>query len=570
MTQDANQAELLSWWEGLSFPGKEHYELTDTGTLICKQNGKEKKIANLTAGNYEATYKQFSDKYTELQTRVGELAAEWEKTEDKSKMAGKVERLRENISHANVIGDLTVLSEQVAVLDKVVQEITEANYEEKKKIVAKAEELSNIENFKEGTQAFRDLTEEWKKIGHADKQRSDELWAKIEEAKNKFHERKRKHNEEQEKDMLQNLDLKLELVDKAEQLAASEDWKQTTEAFKALLEEWKKVGQTMHDKNEELWGRFNAAKNNFFDRKRAHGDRIGQEQEANYALKVALVERAEALKDSTEWNKTVQAFSELMEEWKKVGRIPQEKSDEIWARLNAAKDHFFNTKRSHFEARNVEQDNNLIQKQALVQRANAIKNSPNWRDVTEEMNELMEEWKKIGPVPLKVKDTIWEEFNGARKHFFKRKDENRDRHKQLIEKKQGQRVIDSHNFLAKLEFELQDDEARINEFREDVKNVTPGPKEKQLREHLTNLIAEIETGLQSKREKIEKVKKELAELEQQPKPAEKKEHHKEPKVEAIQASPEAETETSPEVATETETSPEAPEENDTQTEKPAE
>lgn len=393
-TSETNQPTLHSWWEELSFPGKEHYELNETGALICKQNGKERTIANLTLSNSAATYKQLSDKYAELQTRFKELNDEWETADDKSKLAGKVERLRENILHANALGDLTTLASHVSEWDKVIQEISEANYREKSKLVAKAEELSNIENFKEGTQAYRDLTEEWKKIGYTDKQRSDELWAKIEEAKNKFHERKRKHQEEQEKDMLQNLDLKLELVEKAEALAASEEWKSTTESFKNLMEEWKKVGHTMHDKNEELWNRFNAAKNNFFDRKRAHGDRIVQEQEANYALKLALVEKAEELKDSKEWNKTVQAYAELMEEWKKIGRVPQEKSDEIWNRLNAAKDHFFNTKRSHFENRSVEQENNLIQKQALVQRANAIKNSTNWRDVTEEMNELMDEWKR--------------------------------------------------------------------------------------------------------------------------------------------------------------------------------
>ena len=526
MTPDTNQPTLQSWWAELSFPGKDQYELTDTGALVSKQNGNERTLATLTMGNSEATYKQLTEKYTELQTRVNELNEDWGKNEDKGKLAGKVERLRENISHANALGDLAALATQVAEWDKVIQEIGNTNLEEKKKIVAKAEELANIENFKEGAAAYKELTEEWKKIGYADKHKSDELWAKIEEAKNKFHERKRKHQEEHEKDMLQNLDLKLELVDKAEQLAASEEWKKTTEAYKELLEEWKKVGHTMHEKNEELWGRFNAAKNNFFDRKRAHGDRIGHEQEANYTLKLALVERAEALKDSTEWNKTVQAYAELMEEWKKIGRVPQEKSDEIWNRLNAAKDHFFNTKRSHFEARNVEHDNNLILKQGLVQRANALKNSTNWRDATEEMNELMEEWKAIGPVPIKVKDTIWEEFNGARRQFFKRKDENRERHKQQVERKQGQRVTDAQNFLQKLEWELQDDEARVTEFREDVKNITPGPKEKQLREHLTNLIAEIEGSLQTKREKIEKVRAELAEIES--KANEKKEQHTEP------------------------------------------
>jgi hypothetical protein len=512
-TQEAKRPDFLTWWDSLSFPGKERYGLSDSGALTLTQNGAERTIANLTPANYEATFRQLTEKYTDLQAKLTELEAEWEKGEDKARLAGRVERLRENILHANALGDLDILAGKVSVWDKELQEISEANYELKKQLLNKAEQLSQSENFKEGTQAFRDLTEEWKKIGYTDRQRSDELWAKIEEAKDKFHERKRKYHDEQEKDMLQNLDLKLEIVAKAEELANSEDWKQTTEIYKQLLEQWKGIGPTMHEKNEELWTRFNTAKSNFFDRKRAHADRISGEQEENYAKKLALVERAEAMKDSREWNKTVQAYSELMEEWKKIGRVPKEKGDDVWNRLNEAKEHFFNAKREHFSNRNTEMENNLLQKRALVQRANALKNSTNWRDASDEMMELMEEWKKIGPVPHKIKEEIWEEFNAARKHFFKRKDEDRDKRRQYAEQRQGKKLIDMHNFLIKLEEEYKDDEAKIVEFREAVDNITPGPKEKELRIHLANLITEIESGLEKKKEKIDKVRKELEELE---------------------------------------------------------
>ena len=525
MTQEANQSALHSWWEELSFPGKEHYQLGDKGTLTLKAADKERTIANLTEGNAAATFKSLSEKFSELKTRVSELKTEWDKNEDRSKLVGKVERLRENILHANAIGDLNSLSQQVSEWDKVIHEMAEENYQARLKLVQQSEELANAENFKETNQALRDLTEKWKQIGYTDKHRSDELWNRMEEARNKFHERKRKHQEDHEKDMLQNLDLKMELVEKAEQHTNSETWKETTEIYKQLMEQWKATGHTMHDKNEELWKRFSDAKNNFFDRKKAHGDRIHTEQEANYIAKLALVEKAETLKDSTEWNNTVQAFAELMEEWKKIGRVPQEKSDEIWNRLNAAKDHFFNAKRAHFEVRNVELENNYIQKNALVQRAHAIKNSSNWRDVTDEMNELMEEWKQIGPVPQKKNQEIWDEFNAARKHFFKRKDENRERNKQQIEKKKSQFTSNTRGFLHKLEEELRDEEQKITDFRNDLENMTPGPKEKELRAHLTNLITETEAGIGHKKEKIEKVRKELEQLETKHTKGESKHHH---------------------------------------------
>ncbi|MGC4058294.1 MAG: DUF349 domain-containing protein [Chitinophagaceae bacterium] len=118
-----------------------------------------------------------------------------------------------------------------------------------------------------------------------DKKRNDALWDKLEKIKEHFFEEKRQHQEDISKEMLQNLDLKMELVDKAEALADSENWKETTEIFKQLMEDWKKTGRTIPDKNEALWQRFIAAKNNFYDRKKIHTDQIKVEQEANYAIK---------------------------------------------------------------------------------------------------------------------------------------------------------------------------------------------------------------------------------------------------------------------------------------------
>ena len=149
MTQEVNQSTLHNWWEELSFPGKEHYNLDEKGTLTLKTADKERTIATLTEGNAAATFKSLSDKFAELKTRVDELKTEWDKDEDRSKLVGKVERLRENISHANAIGDLNSLAVQVSEWDKALQEISEKNYQERLALVKQAEELANAENFKE-------------------------------------------------------------------------------------------------------------------------------------------------------------------------------------------------------------------------------------------------------------------------------------------------------------------------------------------------------------------------------------------------------------------------------------
>jgi len=515
MTNDVNQFTLNEWWEQISFQGKELFTMKENGELLLKalDNAKERPVATISNHNADAVLKALKDKYTELEAKVKELETEWVASGDKLKLAGKVERLKDYLQHANAVGEFDKLYQLVNDWSHTLHSLSEDNYKAKLKLIQQAEELVNSDNIKETTQAYRDLAEQWKQTGYLDKTRNDALWNRLEAARNKFFEHKRHHQEEHEKEMLQNLDLKMELVEKAENLAASESWKETTEAFRLLMDEWKTIGRTMADKNEELWNRFITAKNSFYDRKKVHFESIQQEQEANYITKLALVERAETLKDSTDWGQTSQAFADLMEEWKNVGRVPLEKADELWNRLNAAKDLFFNAKRQHFETVRMSLEDNYAQKMALLNRAEKLKNSTHWKDASDEMNELMTEWKKIGPLPREHSNTMWEQFIAARKHFFKRKDENREQRKKLVEKQMSNRVEQTRNFLTKLEEELKEEEDKIADFTNGLQNISPGHKAEELRQHLEKLIEQSTERIKRRTEKIEEVKKQLEELE---------------------------------------------------------
>ncbi|MBZ0098192.1 MAG: DUF349 domain-containing protein, partial [Taibaiella sp.] len=372
MAQDSNQpATLSAWWEEVSFDHKSLFTLNGQGELLLKEyrDYPERSVGTLNAENPDMLFKLLVEKFPEVEARVTELVTEWNTEVDKLKLVGKVERMKEYLHHANAIGDFHTIYKLVENLDKEITKLTEENYAQKLSFVQKAEELSTSVDWKETTEAFRNLAEEWKQIGHLDKKRNDELWGRLEAAKDKFFERKREHQEDLSKEMLQNLDLKMEIVEKAEKLAAADDWKKATDEFKELMEQWKKIGRTMHDKNEELWKRFTEANNVFFERKKQHFELIHKEQEDNYNAKMALVEQAEALKENTDWNETTQAFTGLMDEWKKLGRVPKEKSDEIWKRFNEARDYFFNNKRKNFEEFKLSLDDNYAQKLALLKRA---------------------------------------------------------------------------------------------------------------------------------------------------------------------------------------------------------
>jgi hypothetical protein len=520
MTEQSNLIDLQSWWAELSFPEKDQYQLKENGELVLRQIGKhrERTIVALTPESAAVAYKALTDKFPEVAARIKELQTEWVAAEDKLKLSGKVERTRDYLLHANAIGDYNTLLQLVDDWAHTAHELSEENYKLKQKIAEQAEELVNNGNFKEATQAFRELTDKWKSIGYADKAKSDELWARIENARNKFYERKRDNQAQQEHELLQNLDLKMELVEKAENLTASEDWKETTETFRQLMDEWKKTGRTMHDKNEELWQRFITAKNTFHDRKKIHFEQIQAEQQDNYQAKLAIVEKAEAIKDSTDWHNTSQAYTDLMEEWKAIGRVPADKSDEIWERLIAAKEFFFQAKRQHFESVRVTLDDNYARKMALLNRAEALKRSTQWHETSQEMNELLDEWKKVGPVPREHSNAIWEQFITARKYFYERKDAYRDQRKQQAEKFASNKLTGTRDYINQLMNDIKEEGEKIIDFRNDVENITPGArKEHELRSHLQNLITQSEGEITRKQAKLEQVKKELEDLEKKAK-----------------------------------------------------
>jgi len=511
---------LKTWWDTTDFEGKAYCQLKDDDSLVLNATpfSEARTISHLTAENAPAVVKAFADKFSEVTARIQELGTEWDATDDKLKLAGKVGRTRDYLQHAAAIGDYAPLYHQLAAWHNTVHDLVEVNFKAKQDIVAKAKALADSENFKEANQAFKELTDHWKETGYVEKERNDELWNEIEAAKNKFYERKRSHQEGQEKDMLQNLDLKMELVDKAEKLAASDAWKQTTDAFKALMDEWKTIGRTMSEKNEALWQRFITAQNVFFERKRAHYDMIKQEQEVNYAKKLTIVEQAEAMSESHDWNVTTAAYAQLMDEWKASGRVAADKADELWDRMSKAKDTFFNNKRHHFEAQRVTLEDNLALKAALIKRAEELKHTTSWRDGSDEFAELFEEWKKIGPAPRAENERLWEQFAKARRFFFERKDADWERRKSQQEKQYGSRVSQTRQFLETLRAELKDDAEALEDFKNSLNNITPGPKAKELQAHLEKLIAQAGPNMERKKEKIAEVEKQLQELEEKKKP----------------------------------------------------
>ncbi len=510
MLQEQN-SELISWWNDQSFAGKDLFKLEENGDIILTANNavKERVIATVSNENKDEVVKNLIDSFNAVESRVRETEVEWLAASDKMKMADKVAHLKEYLQHAAALGDFLKASLLVHSWEHTIYQLTEDIHAAKLKLVEQAEGLANSGQWKETTQAFKEISDKWKQAGNLDKGRNDKLWSRVEAARKEFNDRKRLHHEDEEKVMLVNLDLKMDLVEQAESIASSDEWKKTTETYNRLTEEWKKIGHTLHKKNEELWQRFMAAKNTFFERKREHSSKIQVEQEHNYAVKLALVEKAEALKESRDWNKASQAYVGMMDEWKKTGRVNNEQGDELWKRFTEAQDYFFQAKKQHFGSVKEEQENNYNLKKAIYERAERIKNSSNWTDTTNEMISLMDEWKKIGPIPRSYGDQMWEDFNAARKHFFNRKDENRDQRKKQYEEHKVQRAIQARGLVGKLEQEIKEEEEKVAEFTANMATIAPGKKAADLKKLLETLVAEGQENIKKLHKELEQAKNDI-------------------------------------------------------------
>lgn len=209
--------------------------------------------------------------------------------------------------------------------------------------------------------------------------------------------------------------LKEAIVEKAETLSNSNEWKATGEAMRGLFEQWKAIGSAGHEAEDALWKRFQAARDTFSARRNEWFEGRQKEWGANREKKEALSARAEALSDSTDWRSTADAMRNLMAEWKTIGSAGRESDDALWSRFRAAQQIFF-------DRRSATYDENKAKKEELCVQAEALKDSTDWRATADAMKGLQAAWKEIGPVGSRdQEDKLWNRFRAATQSFFDRR-----------------------------------------------------------------------------------------------------------------------------------------------------
>ncbi len=488
----------------------ELYILKDNKIIIPTNNWfEEREIAEFNEQNKEYLIGSFIDKFNEFEKELFIIKNDFEQADDKIKFAGNITRKKNYLLTAKIIGDFDKLFRLIEDLEEIIKNEIEKNIAQKKEICNEAENLLTSEDLKAATDTLRELQKKYKELRAVPDIQDDELRKRFEEIKDNFFKKKQEIHEQLGQELLDNLAKKIEICEKAEAIQNSNDWKKTTEIYNELNEEWKKIGIIPKHRMEELWFRFNTAKDIFFNNKKNYFNEIKAEQENNLQLKLAIIEKAATLKDSTDWKATSEAFNQLMEEWKKIGRVPLEKSDEIWEQFREIKDHFFKNKDLYFTNIRTQLEDNYAKKLSIVTHAEELQHTNDFDEGTTEFTNMYEEWKKIGRVPKEYGDELWERFLKAKRNFFDRKDENRTKRKQEISKIISERTSRNRAFFNKISKELQREIELQADVEYRIKNLPATLRSYEKREELKEMLEDIKKNIVRLEVKVKEVKEKL-------------------------------------------------------------
>ncbi len=301
------------------------------------------------------------------------------------------------------------------------------NLEQKQALCAEAEALDEETDIVDAFKKLQQLHTSWREIGPVSKEIREELWTRFKNASaviNKKYQsffEERKANEKKNAEGKEALCVKIEAIS-TDNLKTYAAWDEATKAIIGLQEEWKKLGFASRKVNTELFARFRKSCDEFFAKKAEFFKRMKDELAANLAKKIELCEKAEALKDSTEWKKTTDALIALQKEWKTVGPVVKKHSDAVWKRFIAACDAFFEEKKKqNVNVHSVEHEN-LKQKKDIIAQINSILENKETEDAPNKVRELMKKWQEVGHVPYKEKDKVYAEYKAAIDKAFEQLD----------------------------------------------------------------------------------------------------------------------------------------------------
>ena len=300
------------------------------------------------------------------------------------------------------------------------------NLEQKIRLCEAAEKLAEEPDVISAFHQLQKLHQEFRAIGPVAKDLREEIWSRFKTASTVVNKRHQQHFEELKEKEQNNLDQKTVICEIVESMeydtfTTFADWEEKTNEILALQAKWKTIGYAPQKMNVKIFERFRAACDEFFRRKAAFFKSVKETMAANLEKKKAFCEKAEALKESTDWKETAEILTKLQKEWKTIGPVAKKHSDAVWKRFIGACDYFFERKNKATSSQRSEEVENLTKKEDVIKRMAALEAARTADDATaEQVRALMKEWNAIGFVPFKEKDRLYKEFHALVDKLFDR------------------------------------------------------------------------------------------------------------------------------------------------------
>ena len=386
------------------------------------------------------------------------------------------------------------------------------NLEKKTQLCEAAEKLADEQDVISAFHQLQDLHQEYRETGPVEKELREQIWQRFKAASTVINKRHQQHFEEIRAEEEENLVKKTALCEKVEDIVRQErkntgDWDSQSKEIIALQQEWKTIGFTPQKMNTKIFERFRAACDEFFTKKGEYFKELKEKYAENAKRKQELVEKAQALKDSTDWKKTSDKLIALQKEWKTIGMVPKRLGDQLWEDFLAACNHFFEARNAvHADERNEEREN-LAKKNEIIEKLKQLAEGA-VENLQEEMRKLTDEFNSIGHVPFKEKDKMFKEYHETLDKLYKtlnikasnrRMDNFRNNLKKVVQR--GENAIDNERGRLVRRFEqLRQD---INTYENNLGFLSISSKKGN------NLIDDMNRRVQKLKDELEEIKQKI-------------------------------------------------------------
>lgn len=482
-------------------------------------------------------YQQLNEQKKNNLEKKKSLLAELEKLiENKNWNAvGKVKKLErqwQNIGLLPSSADTEPMDEKFSELletfkDHKVDRLVQQRQKEEDNLVGKLVVLDKMEqvassiddttsDWKTIDQEFDKLTRQWKRIGRVPKEKSNEVWSRYKAAQDEYYDRKYKYDKKHRSKIDKYYHKKEQICKEAEELLEADDLAEAAREINRLHRRWKKAGNLPQRDEDKLWNRFKEATDKFNERKSENIDKLREQEEEHFEQKLRLIEEANEVKETTDWDEGHKKMQQLMDRWKEIGPVPRKKSNKIWKKFKGAMDHFYDRRREHFKEVKEQRKDNLEEKQDILEQ---LRNLAKHDDPIEAVNQakpLQEEFKEAGYVPIKKKNKIWKEYREICDIIYDRfraaKSGNkfdRELARMDLEPKQRSKIQDMRKKYKKAKKEIRQIEEEVIQYKEKKTYFKPATEDNPIVQEIQEKIDKAEEKLADKRDKLENLDRQI-------------------------------------------------------------